>query len=50
MFNQVDGRWRMLNNPKKLTKVIDVCNDEKLKQTLTEDISILDKVTKNLEN
>jgi len=50
MFNQVDGRWRLLNNPKKLGLVIDVCNDENLRKNLTEDISILDKVTKNLEN
>jgi len=52
-FTMLNGNKRSITidarNPKG-KKVIEVCDDDKLKKDLVEDIASLDKVTKNLEN
>jgi len=50
MFKQVDNHWKAITDASKGKKVIEVCDDDKLKKDLVEDIASLDKVTKNLEN
>jgi len=51
MFKQVDSRWK--NNiitSKKVQFVFEFCNNDTVRNNVNEDIIILDKVQKNLEN
>ena len=51
MFRQVDTRWKTVTkSADKIRRVIDICNNESLRNSLCEDLQILDKVQKNLEN
>jgi len=51
MFKVVDQHWKNnLINAKKGTNVLDFCNDEELRDLILEDIQVLNKVFKNLEN
>jgi len=51
MFKQVDNRWKQnISHAKRVVKVMDFSNNETLRDNMGEDIIILDKVQKNLEN
>jgi len=51
MFRQVDTRWKTITtSADKVRRVFDICNNEQLRNSLFEDLQILDKVQKNLEN
>ena len=51
MFKVVDTRWRAnMNNVQKTLNVFKFCNDEELKNAISEDINTLSKVYKNLES
>jgi len=51
MFKQVDNRWK--NNvllTRKKSNIFEFTNNNQIKDNMNEDIIILDKVQKNLEN
>ena len=51
MFKQVDNRWKQnISHANSVVKVMDFSNNETLRDNIGEDIIILDKVQKNLEN
>lgn len=53
MFKQVDTHWKnyMLNLSKVTTnQVIEFCDDNELYKQITEDLVVLQKITKNLDN
>jgi len=51
MFKQVDNRWKQnISHARRVVKVMDFSNNETLRDNMGEDIIILDKVQKNLEN
>ena len=51
MFKQVDNRWKQnITHAHRVVKVMDFSNNETLRDNMGEDIIILDKVQKNLEN
>ena len=53
MFKQVDTHWKnyMLNLSKVTTnQVIEFCDDTELYKQITEDLVVLQKITKNLDN
>lgn len=51
MFKTVDTRWRVnMTNVQKTMNVFKFCNDEELKNAISEDILTLSKVYKNLES
>jgi len=51
MFKQVDNKWRQnILISKKISNVFEFCNSESLRDHLNEDIFVLDKVQKNLDN
>jgi dynein heavy chain len=51
MFRQVDARWKNITlSADKIRRVFEICNNDNLRNTLYEDLQILDKVQKNLEN
>lgn len=51
MFQQVDNRWRInMESAKRQDKLIEFVNNENLRDMIGEDINVLDKVQKNLEN
>jgi len=52
MYKQVDNRWKahIKEIQTENSKVIDFCLNDTLKDEINEDITILDKVQKHLEN
>jgi len=51
MFKQVDNRWKQnMGQAKKVGNVLEFSNNDVLRENMGEDIVILDKVQKNLEN
>jgi dynein heavy chain len=51
MFVNVDKRWKLnLSNAQVKKNVREFTNDKELRDNMVEDITILDKVQKNLEN
>jgi len=51
MFNTVDLRWKTnVEAAKRVSKVMEFCNNPEFLTTLREDIITLDRVQKNLEN
>lgn len=51
MFRQVDTRWKNITvSADKIRRVFEICNNDQLRNSLYEDLQILDKVQKNLEN
>lgn len=53
MFKQVDTHWKnyMLNLAKVTTnQIIEFCDDPELFKQITEDLVVLEKITKNLDN
>lgn len=51
MYKQVDSRWsKNTKDAKTKKRVYDFCSNPKLNNELKEDLAILDKVQKNLEN
>lgn len=51
MFQQVDNRWKInIASAMQAEKIIDFINNENLRDSISEDITVLDKVQKNLEN
>jgi len=51
MFKQVDNRWKQnVGQARKVMNVMEFSNNDTLRDNMGEDIIILDKVQKNLEN
>lgn len=51
MFKQVDNRWKQnMTHARRVCNVMEFSNNETIRDNMTEDIIILDKVQKNLEN
>jgi len=51
MFKQVDNRWKQnVGQARKVFNVMEFSNNDTLRDNMGEDIIILDKVQKNLEN
>lgn len=51
MFQQVDNRWRInIESALRNDRMIEFVNNENLRDMISEDINVLDKVQKNLEN